>query len=534
MYSGSCRDNLARSETRLLCVALKSKVCRCLGRYSMMASRVCLKPMSSTRSASSSTSICRLSTLNVAVSERCCSIRPGVHTTIFILGSASCSSRKCLPPITKPAAKKCPCPPTVRRTSNIWMASSLVGVMIKAPRPASPPMHCVRYRFSRTGMRNAKVLPLPVFAAPRTSFPFKASGMALAWMSVRLLKCAVFNPAFVGSERGRSVKEECLVVWTSSSRTSCSSFSTSTSSRFLFCPRLSFCCFFAFVGLGLGLVRPEICGAIAPPCADKERSQRMRLDWIHSSLNSELCTTATPITPLGINPSKMADSKEPEKDLAKLEKEQELEDAAFLENLERDSKEFNKDEEIDRIMKAFRANAYDVMDIQPGVPDEDIKKIYRKKSLLIHPDKTKNPNAQDAFDRLAKAHQMLLDQKERAKLDEAIADARMLLIREKKLTTDSEEVKDPDVDFMKEWKNKVKYVLADNEARRQRQMKAQMQEEGRQKKKEDEEIEARKRKREHEQDWEKTRDQRIGSWREFTKKQSGEKSGKKKKMKTLG
>lgn len=194
----------------------------------------------------------------------------------------------------------------------------------------------------------------------------------------------------------------------------------------------------------------------------------------------------------------------------------------------------SQDEEIERIMKAFRANAYDVMDLQPGVPDEDIKKIYRKKSLLIHPDKTKNPNAQDAFDRLAKAHQMLLDEKERAKLDEAIGDARMLLIREKKLTTDSEEVKDPDVDFMKEWKNKVKYVLADNEARRQRQMKAQMQEEGRQKKKEDEEIEARKRKREHEQDWEKTRDQRIGSWREFSKKKDSENSGKKKKMKTLG
>ncbi|KXS97432.1 hypothetical protein AC578_8820 [Pseudocercospora eumusae] len=230
----------------------------------------------------------------------------------------------------------------------------------------------------------------------------------------------------------------------------------------------------------------------------------------------------------------MSHAKEPEKDLAKLEKEQELEDAAFLDNLEKESKEFNKDEEINRIMKAFRANAYDVMDLQPGVPDEDIKKIYRKKSLLIHPDKTKNPNAQEAFDRLAKAHQMLLDEKERAKLDEAIGDARMLLIREKKLTIDSEEVKDPDVDFMNEWKNKVKYVLADNEARRQRQMKAQMQEEGRQKKKEDEEIEARKRKREHEQDWEKTREQRIGSWREFSKKQSAEKSGKKKKMKTLG
>lgn len=184
-------------------------------------------------------------------------------------------------------------------------------------------------------------------------------------------------------------------------------------------------------------------------------------------------------------------------------------------------------------MKAFRANAYDVLDLQPGVPDEDIKKTYRKKSLLIHPDKSTNPYATEAFDRLAIAHQALLDEKKRANLDEAIADARMLLIRDRKLTTDSEEVKDPDVNFMKAWKEKVKVVLADMEERRRRQMKAQMQEEGRQQRKDDKEVEERKRKREHEQDWEKTRDQRIDSWRDFQKKGQQEK-GKKKKMKTLG
>jgi len=44
-------------------------------------------------------------------------------------------------------------------------------------------------------------------------------------------------------------------------------------------------------------------------------------------------------------------------------------------------------------------------------------------------------------------------------------------------------------------------------------------------------LEARKRKREHEQDWESTREQRIGSWRDFQK--GGEKK-KKKKTKPLG
>ena len=167
------------------------------------------------------------------------------------------------------------------------------------------------------------------------------------------------------------------------------------------------------------------------------------------------------------------------------------------------------------------------------MPDEDIKKTYRKKSLLIHPDKSSNPRAPDAFDRLALAYQTLLDEKKRDILNEAIADARMLVMRDLKLTKDSEEVKDPDTTFMKAWKEKIKWVLADNESRRQRQMKAQMQDEGRQQRKEEEELAERKRKREHEQDWEKTRDERIGSWRDFQKKGQNDK-GKKKKMKTLG
>lgn len=168
------------------------------------------------------------------------------------------------------------------------------------------------------------------------------------------------------------------------------------------------------------------------------------------------------------------------------------------------------------ILKAFRLNAYAVLDLLPGVPESDIKICYRKKSLLIHPDKTSNPSAPDAFDRLKKAQLSLLDDKERAQLDEAIADARMLIIRERGWTVDSPELKEKQ--FLRhDWPEKVKYVLMDNEVRRRKQMKAQMQEEGRQQRKEDEEVEARKRKREHESKWEETREVRIGSWRDFQK-----------------
>lgn len=204
-------------------------------------------------------------------------------------------------------------------------------------------------------------------------------------------------------------------------------------------------------------------------------------------------------------------------------------DIDALEALESEEKEYLKDAEIDRILKAFRLDAYAVLDLQPGVPESDIKKCYRAKSLLIHPDKTTNPQAPDAFDRLKKAQTELMDEKHRERLDEAIADARMLLIRENKWTVDSPELKTEE--FAKNWREKTKMVLIDNEHRRRRQMKAQMQEEGREQKKADEELEQRKRKREHEQDWESTREQRIGSWRDF---QKGTEKKKKKKAKPIG
>ncbi|KAK5625037.1 hypothetical protein RRF57_000753 [Xylaria bambusicola] len=205
-------------------------------------------------------------------------------------------------------------------------------------------------------------------------------------------------------------------------------------------------------------------------------------------------------------------------------------DKDALDSLEAESKEFDKDAEIDRILKAFRLDAYAVLDLQPGVPESDIKITYRKKSLLIHPDKTKNPLAPDAFDRLKKAQTELMDEKHRERLDEAIADARMLLIRENKWTVDSPELKTES--FAKKWRDKTREVLIENEMRRKRQAKAQLQEEGREQRKADEELDARKRKRQHEQDWEATRDQRIDSWRQFQKgKSSGGDDGKKKKKK---
>ncbi|KAL2827557.1 hypothetical protein BDW59DRAFT_55831 [Aspergillus cavernicola] len=203
-----------------------------------------------------------------------------------------------------------------------------------------------------------------------------------------------------------------------------------------------------------------------------------------------------------------------------------------LDALEREASDFDKDAEIDRIRKSFVLDAYAVLDLQPGVTEKDIKLQYRKKSLLIHPDKTKNPAAPDAFDRLKKAQSALMEEKQRTYLDECIADARRLLIREHKYTLDSPELKTEE--FKKEWRQKTVNVLLDEEARRRRQAKAKLQEEGRERRKEDEEIEERKRKRDQAKEWEDSRDQRIGSWRDWQKGQKKDGDKKKKKMKVLG
>lgn len=127
----------------------------------------------------------------------------------------------------------------------------------------------------------------------------------------------------------------------------------------------------------------------------------------------------------------------------------------------------------------------------------------------------------------------MLDEKARARLDDVFTDARNILIKEHKYTIHSEELKTEE--FKVEWRKKTVQVLIEDEARRRKQLKAKLQEEGRERKKEDEEIEARKRKRDEDKAWEETREQRIGSWRDFQKGKKDKDSGKKKKkMKVLG
>lgn len=183
--------------------------------------------------------------------------------------------------------------------------------------------------------------------------------------------------------------------------------------------------------------------------------------------------------------------------------------------LQKEASEHTKDEEIARILSSFQLDAYSVLDLQPGCTSKDIKLQYRKKSLLIHPDKTKNEQAPDAFDRLKKAESALQDDKQRERLDQAFTDARRMLIRERKWTIHDERLKS--AAFLQDWRDKTREVLVETELRKRRIAKAQMEEEGRLKRKAEEEAEEKARKRESAKAWEDSRDTRVSNWRDYRK-----------------
>ncbi|KAF7049640.1 hypothetical protein CFC21_058142, partial [Triticum aestivum] len=156
----------------------------------------------------------------------------------------------------------------------------------------------------------------------------------------------------------------------------------------------------------------------------------------------------------------------------------------------------------------------------------------RQLSLLVHPDKCKHPQAQEAFGALAKAQQLLLDPQERGYILDQVTSAKEELRakRKKELRKDSaskiksqvdegkyEEQFERSDEFQKQLIIKVREILTDKEWRRRKMQMRISEEEGRLKKDEEETKEMWKRKREHEEKWEETRDQRVSSWRDFMK-----------------
>ncbi|KAJ6798459.1 uncharacterized protein M6B38_274130 [Iris pallida] len=194
--------------------------------------------------------------------------------------------------------------------------------------------------------------------------------------------------------------------------------------------------------------------------------------------------------------------------------------------------EVERDNEVLRILSCFKLNPFEHLNLPFDASADDVKRQYRKLSLLVHPDKCKHPQAKDAFGALAKAQQLLLDPQERDYVISQVNSAKEELRakRKKELRKDNaskikslvdegkyEQQYERSGEFQQQLKLKVREILTEQEWRRRKMQMRISEEEGRLKKDEEETKEMWKRKREHEEQWEGTRENRVSSWRDFMK-----------------
>ncbi|KAG2280105.1 hypothetical protein Bca52824_051325 [Brassica carinata] len=180
--------------------------------------------------------------------------------------------------------------------------------------------------------------------------------------------------------------------------------------------------------------------------------------------------------------------------------------------------------EVERDNRSRQLNPFEHLNLSFDSSTDDVKRQYRKISLMVHPDKCKHPQAQEAFGALAKAQQLLLNDQERDYILTQVQAAKeeLKMKRKKQLKKDTaskikslvdegkhEQIYEQSEEFQKELKLKVREILTDQEWRRRKMAMRISEEEGRLKKDEEEQKEIRKKKREHEEQWEGTRENRV-------------------------
>lgn len=154
------------------------------------------------------------------------------------------------------------------------------------------------------------------------------------------------------------------------------------------------------------------------------------------------------------------------------------------------------------------------------VEERAVKVNYRKKSLLLHPDKCRHPRAQETFEIVKKAEGELMDAEKRKSLLSFVRDARDSVFKRKGIKGP---VTEEDV-WKKRMEDQVLISAIKIETRRmfaeeENKIKLRLKNEfDRRATEAEEKANERKRKAEHEKLWEETRDERVGNWRQFMKK----------------
>ncbi|KAI0495215.1 hypothetical protein KFK09_025365 [Dendrobium nobile] len=175
-----------------------------------------------------------------------------------------------------------------------------------------------------------------------------------------------------------------------------------------------------------------------------------------------------------------------------------LEEEQLLKSFFAEVSEVERDNEVTRILSCFKLNPFEHLNLPLDSSIDEVKKQYRKISLLVHPDKCKHPQAKEAF-----AEELRAKRKKQLKKDNATKIK--ALVDEGKYEHQYERSEE----FQQQLKLKVREILTEQEWRRRKMQMRISEEEGRLKKDEEETKEMWKRKREHEEEWEGTRENRV-------------------------
>ncbi|XP_066151552.1 dnaJ homolog subfamily C member 8 [Euwallacea fornicatus] len=185
-------------------------------------------------------------------------------------------------------------------------------------------------------------------------------------------------------------------------------------------------------------------------------------------------------------------------------------------------------QQIERLLRpgaTYRnLNPFDVLQVEPDTPLEEIKKKYRRLSILVHPDKNQDDpdRAQQAFEAVNKAWKTLESDDTRKKCMDIIEEAvgrTDLMLAEKRKKAKKEGKSGVPEDDPEKYKHAV-YVLtmklfADLERKRRDLAGRDMEERKRKREQEIEDEEKAKVEKEWQKNFEESRQNRVNSWQSF-------------------
>ncbi len=209
-----------------------------------------------------------------------------------------------------------------------------------------------------------------------------------------------------------------------------------------------------------------------------------------------------------------------------------------------DVSDATRDAEVERILACFKLNPYEHLNLRFDAGEDDIRRAFRKVSLLVHPDKCKHDKSKAAFDAIGQAQQLLGTPEVKKELDWNLERAKETMIKEWRKNSRNDVVlrvrfagnREAQLsaflqsdEFHELWKLEARKIIVDIEWRRRKLKLRIKSEEERVEKEEEEEAVERKRNKKAQKEWdnENAREGRVGGWRDFTKAQ---KKGKKQKV----